>query len=663
MTHVQFGHPQWLWLGTLACVATIALFVRATQLRQRAAVSLAGVRYTSSVSTARRLTKQALAVIGVAATFVALARPLAGFRWEEERQDGIDLMFAVDTSKSMLATDLRPDRLTRAKLAVSDLLREFPGERAGLIAFAGDAFVQAPMTIDHAVFGEALQSLDTTVIARGGTNIAAPIRAAVEAMATEPDRRKILVLLSDGEDLQGEALAAARDAARAGLVIYTVGVGTPTGDLVPFEHDGVRDVMRDADGQPVHSRLDEQALRAMAQATGGAYAALGPSGRGLETLYRTHLAQLSRRTIAERMHKVYIERFQIPLAVAIGCLLLELSLGERRRARYGRARASLTAAGGLGLALLMSSARPATAAEGSTKASLTGAGTVATYNDGTAAYRKKDFLSAERRFQDATHTTDIAMQEDAYYDLGNARYRRGQASVAKDRAATIEAWKAALTAYDGALALQPKDGDARFNRDLVKRRLTALEEQQRQEQQKQEQKNDKEKKGAANPKDQKGEGKQGSQNQQNAQHQPDSEKQSSGTGNQKPQNQPNGQGQDGQPGKATNEPQPRSGESQSRPAQGPSPQRGQAQPNQANATPEPAQAAGQSPTGPGVVSGQAGQPKEKPSGREARRNPGALSSSEAEQLLDSVAGDMKRMPIAGNRRQQPNADDSSLKDW
>ena len=95
------------------------------------------------------------------------------------------------------------------------------------------------MTIDHDVFGEALQALDTSVIARGGTNIAAPIRAAVEAMATEPDRRKILVLLSDGEDLQGEALAAARDAARAGLVIYTVGVGTPTGDLVPVEHDGV----------------------------------------------------------------------------------------------------------------------------------------------------------------------------------------------------------------------------------------------------------------------------------------------------------------------------------------------------------------------------------------------------------------------------------------
>ncbi|HEY5089083.1 MAG TPA: VWA domain-containing protein, partial [Polyangia bacterium] len=344
MPHLQFAQPHWLWIGAICCTVAVVLLARAGRLRRRAVATLAGGRFVTTVGRGRRLTKQVLVLAGLAATFVALARPLAGFRWEEERRDGIDLMFAVDTSKSMLATDLRPDRLTRAKLAVSDLLRKFPGERVGLIAFAGEAFVQAPMTIDHAVFGEALDALDTTIIPRGGTDIASAIRAAVEAMATEPDRRKLLVLLSDGEDLQGEALAAAQEAAHAGLSIYTVGVGTKSGDLIPIEHDGQREILRDAEGHFVTSHLDEQTLRRLAEITGGAYAPLGSSGQGLETLYRQHLAQLPRRTVEERMHKVYTERFQIPLAVAIGCLMLELALGERRRRGRGASRSQPTRA-------------------------------------------------------------------------------------------------------------------------------------------------------------------------------------------------------------------------------------------------------------------------------------------------------------------------------
>ena len=521
MTHLQFAQPHWLWIGALCCATAVVLLARAGRLRRRAVATLAGSRFVSTVSGGRRLAKQVLVLTGVAATFVALARPLAGFRWEEERRDGIDLMFAVDTSKSMLATDVRPDRLTRAKLAVSDLLRKFPGERVGLIAFAGEAFVQAPMTIDQAVFGEALDALDTSIIPRGGTNIAAPIRAAAEAMASEPDRRKLLVILSDGEDLQGEALAAAKEAAHAGLVIYTVGVGTRSGDLIPVEHDGQRGLLRDADGHFVTSHLDEQTLRQIATITGGAYAPLGSAGEGLETLYRQHLAQLPRRSVEERMHKVYTERFQIPLAVAIGCLMLELALGERRSrgaariggaqqkraperstrgdARSGRATGSVAkGAAAAALVLMMAGAsRPAAAAPAAAPRPAGGTTTAAsTYNDGTAAYRKKDFAAARDRFQDATHTADLSMQEDAYYDLGNARYRLGQASLAKDRPATIEAWKTAVASYDGALALQPRDTDARFNRDLVARRLAALEEQERKDQQ---QKNQQDQKAAEGP--------------------------------------------------------------------------------------------------------------------------------------------------------------------
>jgi Ca-activated chloride channel family protein len=692
MTNIHFAQAHWLWLGALACLTIIVLLARAARLRRRAIATLAGARFVTTVSAGRRLVKQVLVVTGVAATFVALARPLAGFRWEEEQQEGIDLMFAVDTSKSMLTPDLRPDRLTRAKLAVSDLLREFPGERAGLIAFAGDAFVQAPMTVDHDVFAEALAALDTTIISRGGTNIAAPIRAAVEAMATEPGRRKVLVLLSDGEDLQGEALGAARDAAQAGLVIDTVGVGTPAGDLVPVERHGVRDVMRDADGQAVHSRLDEHSLRQLAEATGGAYAALGPSGRGLETLYREHLAQLPRRTVSERMHKVYTERFQIPLAVAIGCLLLELALGERRRRIVGGARSvrtdkkpagttstsarrSVAAVSGLGLALLLSSARPAAASERHELAPKPGEASVSTYNDGTAAYRKKDYPSAQRQFQDATHTTDIAMQEDAYYDLGNARYRLGQASLAKDRPAAIEAWKSAVAAYNGALALHAKDADARFNRDLVSRRLTALEDQQRQEQKNQDPKNQQDHSGQKNkqsqngqqdPNDQQGTGNQKNQQGKTGQQvagQPSSADDKGQNGKDGNQEKGQGKGPDGQQDQAANAPQEQPGQHPSRPDQGPSKQRPGTQHDQGAAAPRAAQPESPPRQGPGVVSGQPGQRDYKPPPNGGRRDPGALSANEAEQLLDSVAGELRRVPVAGARRQQPDVDDKPIKDW
>ena len=674
MTHLQFAQPHWLWIGALCCAAAVILLARAGRLRRQAVAALAGSRSVSTVSRGRRLAKQILVLTGVAATFVALARPLGGFRWEEERRDGIDLMFAVDTSKSMLATDLRPDRLTRAKLAVSDLLRKFPGERVGLIAFAGEAYVQAPMTIDHAVFGEALDALDTSIIPRGGTDIATPIRAAVQAMASEPDRRKLLVILSDGEDLQGEALAAAKEAAHAGLVIYTVGVGTRSGDLIPVEYDGQRELLRDADGHFVTSHLDEKTLRELAAVTGGAYAPLGSSGQGLETLYRQHLAQLPRRTVEERMHKVYTERFQIPLAVAIGCLMLELALGERRwrgAALSGRPTGSVAKGATAGaLVLLMAGAsRPAAAATAPAPRPAAGRTTAAsTYNDGTAAYRKKDFAAARDRFQGATHTTDLSMQEDAYYDLGNTRYRLGQASLAKDRPATIEAWKGALASYDGALALQPKDADARFNRDLVARRLAALQEQERQDQQRKNQQGQKDQKdqkqgSGKQPQASSGQGQPGQQGQQ---------------GQQKGQNSPqNGQKGNGQPqqGQASQSAQGSSGKQPSpsqagngQPQAGGQNQGSQAKPDQARNQTGAQEQANQdqqaTPKGPGVVSGQPGQPAGKEQPAAARRDPGALTASEAVQLLDSVSGEMHRLPVADARRRQPtNGDEPPLKDW
>jgi|GEM_PF-568681 len=756
MTHVQFSQPQWLWTGALCCVVVGGLLVRAARLRRRALVGLAGTRFVTSASGGRRLFRQGLLLVGIAAAFTALARPRWGFRWEEERRQGIDLMFAVDTSRSMGATDLRPDRLTRAKLAVSDLLRAFPGERAGLIAFAGEAFVQAPMTIDQAVFAEALEALDSGVIPRGGTNIAAAVRTAIQAMSSEPDRRKILVILSDGEDLQGEVAAAGREAARAGLVIYTVGVGTPAGEVIPVTSAGHSDLVRDAAGQPVRSKLDAATLGQLARATGGAYAALGADGGGLDRLYRQYLSRLPKHAVEERMRKVFTERFQLPLAVAIGCLLLELAMGERARrgmrrgpARAGAARTA-TAAGGPVVAVLsavlLTLGWPGRAALAAPAPAPTPQGSVSTYNAGTDAYRKKDFAAARDRFQGATHTTDTAVQSDAYYDLGNARYRLGQASLAKDRQATIDAWKGAIAAYDGAMALHKDDADARFNRELVARRLKALEDQQRREQEQRNQNQSQSGKSsggsASSPSGEssaQGQGKQQAQNGGQGQQQgqgkqpgsgqpqggghdqgqgpqaqeagqggkPDGQKedQGSGQGRQQAQAQPqqgqpgtNGQGeapqahaQGGQPPGEGQQPERQAQQRQGDGQQGERQQSGEErEPTQASAlAPRPDATAGQAtsrpqnptagraspppsapgqaaPEGPGVVS--AANPATSGTGQRAvaaeRRSPGGLTRGEATQLLDSVAGELRRLPVAaGDGRRRSDDEQPSTKDW
>ncbi len=612
--HVHFAEPRWLGIGAVACLALVALFVRAARQRARAVAALGGPRAASSLSATRRRLKQALILLGTAAIFLALARPLAGFRWEETRRQGIDLMFAVDTSKSMLATDLKPDRLTRAKLAVRDLVRALPGERFGLIAFAGEAFVQAPMTSDEAVFEQSLEALDTSVIPRGGTDVASAIRAAVAAMSSEPDRRKVMILLSDGEDLAGQARAAAADARRHGLTIYAVGVGTPAGDLIEA---------RDEAGRAVRSRLDDQTLGAVARATGGAYVALGPSGRGLETLYRTELAKLPRTTTAERWRKVYTERFQIPLAVGLACLLAELALGERRRAgsRAAVAAAAVLVLGGAGLAHAET------------------AGDLSAYNAGTGAYRQRDFAAAQQRFQAATRTADLNVQENAYYDLGNAKFRVGQATEKTNPAATIETWKGALSAYDGALALNHADADARFNRDLVARRLAALQQEQQRRQ------------GQSQPEQQKGQQQrqQGAQAQRQDGAQGQQQGDRSGGGGQQRQQQSQGQGQQGRPAAQQGRQAQKAGEGQ-QPAQ------------QGAGTPAPAEPAARGAGTPtAAADGRPVATGERPGDR--GKQPGALSRGEANQLLDSLDGQMQRLPMAAFGKRPAAADEQPTKDW
>lgn len=283
-----------------------------------------------SFSPALYRVQHALILCGLASIFIALAGPRWGHDWQEIKGKGIDILFALDTSKSMLAEDVRPSRLERARWAILDLLEKLEGDRVGLIAFAGEAFLECPLTLDYDAFRQSLEAVDPDTIALGGTDLSAAIREA-ESIFLKNDNRKILVLITDGEDLKREGVQRARAAGRNGVTIYTVGVGSTYGDLIPIrQSDKTLDFLRDDKGNVVKTRLDEQTLGAIAQATDGFYVPLGATGEGLDQVYKTGLSRISKEDTRSQRKKIAIPRFQWPLSLAITLLFIEPLIGTRR---------------------------------------------------------------------------------------------------------------------------------------------------------------------------------------------------------------------------------------------------------------------------------------------------------------------------------------------
>jgi Ca-activated chloride channel family protein len=460
-------------------------------------------RLTRSISVARRRVQRTLYFSAVACLFVALAGPLVGYRWEQISRRGNDIVFAIDTSRSMSTPDVKPDRLTRAKLAIDDFAGHLDGDAVGIVAFAGRAFLVCPMTLDYGAFRETLSAIDTNTIPRGGTNISRAIQQAQAALRLRPGSDKILILVTDGEDLEGSALAAARSAAQQdGLKIYTLGVGTTAGDLIPIPPAEGGGFVKDDAGALVKSRLDEATLKAIAAATGGIYAPLGAQGEGVETIFKTVFGSLARHDLAVRLRKIYIERYQWPLAASLGLLLGSLLVGTRRRvgAREPAARGVLAASSLVWVMTLpFPTARSASvsAEDAYKKGDFTAAEQayaaaaqrnpkepVLQFNSGAAAYRAGQFPRAAQAFEQSISRAPssdpkrLAVQQDAYYNLGNALYRTGQKTERTDPQQTLQKWAQAVKAYETALQLRADDADSKWNRDLVKRKIDALQQEQ-----------------------------------------------------------------------------------------------------------------------------------------------------------------------------------------
>jgi Ca-activated chloride channel family protein len=640
---VNFAGPAWLPVGLLSVLLLLWLW-RRYDARQHAALAKfisAHLRkqLTQSISPGRRRLQRGLFLGALIALFVALAGPQIGFRWEQVSRRGNDIIFAIDTSRSMLTPDVKPNRLTRAKLAIDDFAKKLDGDAVGIVAFAGTAFLACPVTLDYGAFHESLGAIDTGTIPRGGTNIASAIQGAQAVLRRRPGSDKILILVTDGEDLEGSAFEAAQAAAKAdGIRIFTVGVGTAAGDLIPIPPEQGGGFVKDETGAFVRSRLDEQGLKAIAGATGGFYVPLGTQAEGLELIFQNVLGSIAKHNLASRQKKIYIERYQWPLAASFALLLSSLVIGSRRRSR---AALKALAAAPLGVMLLALCFRSVHA-----DSILASKAPVVEYNAGTAAYRAGQFPQAAQSFQQSiTHSPSndpkrLAVQEDAYYNLGNTLYRSGQKTEQTSPQETLKKWNDAVKAYETALQLRADDADSKFNRDLVKRKIDALKQQQNQQNKgNQQNKNknqnqDKNRNQKQDPKqDQKQDPKQDpkqDQNQNNDQNQQKDQNQGQNPANnpQQGQNQPSDKGSGQPPGQDPNQgqgatPPPKAGDAQ---GDQPPPGAGQAADNQ--------------------------------------RVPGQMTQEEARELLDSVKGDEHQaMPIPLAQRGGVQPPDKPFKNW
>jgi Ca-activated chloride channel homolog len=265
-------------------------------------------------------------------TVLTLARPQWGIRLETVRRQGVDIMVALDTSYSMNAEDVAPSRLAKAKAEARSLMGKLRGDRLGLVTFAGSAMVQCPLTLDYGAVSLFLDTANTEIIPDPGTSLAAAITTANAAFIAKERKYKILVIITDGEDLEGQIEPAIDRAREAGVIIYAVGIGTPEGRPIPVR-DAKGDIVeyhKDPSGQVVISRLDERSMAEIATRTGGRYFRATTGEGELEEIY-SEISRMEKKELESRLFQNFEDRFQYPLTLAVFCLALEAWITERRR--------------------------------------------------------------------------------------------------------------------------------------------------------------------------------------------------------------------------------------------------------------------------------------------------------------------------------------------
>jgi Ca-activated chloride channel homolog len=493
---MTFGAPHLLW-GLLLIPILIALFIRAEHRGLRRLQEFVSARLlpqlAGTVNRPRRMVRFGMQLLGLSLALVSLAQPRWGYTFQDVKRKGLDLLIAVDTSRSMLSNDVQPDRLERVKLATRDLINELQGDRVGLIAFAGRAFLQAPLTIDYEAVMESINDLDTKTIPEGGTNISSAINLATQSFGKSAVGNRALIIFTDGEELSGDAVKSAKTAADEGVRIFTVGVGTPQGSLIPITaENGETSFVKDSAGQVVKSKLDERPLREIAQATGGFYVHLENGPRTMQQIYNEGLVKMQAAEIDVRLSRRPIERYEWPLGAAIIALALSILIGERKRLRERTYVPSPVKAATATAALVIFFCQLAFATTPGLKAYQDGkfedayshfqetlkahpqsrAEDKLQFDSGAAAYKLKDYNKALESFSQALLSRDTGLQSKSHYNLGNTLYQRGEAEKSDEK--KLSAWTNALDHYEQTLKAEPENKEAKENYEYVKKKIEEL---------------------------------------------------------------------------------------------------------------------------------------------------------------------------------------------
>jgi len=331
---MRFGQPYFTQF-ILLILGVILFYIWAFRMRKKTWDKFAQRNLLQELLTqvipGRQRLKAILLILGLFFCFFALMRPQWGFVWQEVKRKGLDIIIALDTSKSMLASDIKPSRLERAKLAIADFTQNLKADRIGLIAFSGSAFLECPLTIDSGGFLLSLGDISVNTIPKGGTSISSAIKEAIRSYPAAEAKSKVLIIITDGEDHQGDPLRLAEEAKKAGIMICCIGIGTKEGELVFVEQEpGRKEFLKDDAGNAVKSRLNEEVLQKIALASAGTYIRSTNTDFGLERLYKEKLSKMEKRESETKMSKLYKERFQIPLFIGFIFILLETIISDRK---------------------------------------------------------------------------------------------------------------------------------------------------------------------------------------------------------------------------------------------------------------------------------------------------------------------------------------------
>jgi len=542
-----FAQPAWLVaLLILPVIAVMEGFLLRRD-RERTARFVARPLWERVLGRSRdhwRFVRLTLLLVGALGVVLALARPQWGIVREKVEREGVDVVLALDTSGSMATEDVQPDRFFLARAALSSLVARLEGDRFGLLAFEGEAYPLVPVTLDADAVGLFLETVEPGIVPAPGSSLGVGLEKGLAMFVDEERHNRVMVLVSDGEDLEGEVEGAIRRAKEAGVVVHTVGVGTEAGQPVPdFDREGKRiGFKRDEQGGAVVSRLNSATLEEIARGTGGQYFRITPADTSLSGLAAA-VEGMEQRTLAKEFSYRRKERFQVPLAVGLAAIAaaLVLPLPWPRRAAAGALRRA--AALVLLLAPVHGSAQspdpappaptlsPAPSASPSAPPKKPGPLDEVLLRPrrftaaGRAEYDKGNHPAALESFEKASASRPDDAR--AKFNLADGLYKNGKypeagtmfKALGQDAKSPValpsrfnlgntlyqqKDWKGAIDAYRDALRLAPGDPDALRNMELALRELKKQEEQQKKDQQDQKNKQDKSQQGKQEQKDGKG---------------------------------------------------------------------------------------------------------------------------------------------------------------